>query len=154
METELERTKKALDTALIALETCSRCMVSEALNAGVKAYIADINAILNPPPALEEVEVEAWTCKVCGTLRDTKEPITGNPCCWKDENYVQLLGSFQRPKPQPVVRSVSVEAQIGGGTGYVSGSCRLAEAHDLPALANFPECHGKRVTLTATWTEP
>lgn len=98
------------------------------------------------PPEMEEIEVECyatvWPDKsICSLMVQLPEVME------ESQNLVKLTGTYLRPVPQKVERSVSIDAEIQNGRhGYRAGTI-------LDEFTDFPECHGKRGTLTFTWEE-
>lgn len=137
MKTELERYKEALNVALAYLK---------AYPSSFREPLRDINAILNPPPEMETIEVKRWECKTCGEMFKSQAVNGGNPCCWGMDTLIPLTGTFQRPKAQPVERSVSVE-------GYVNGLGSLSNGRHGDIFNEYHECRGKKGVVTFTWQE-
>lgn len=151
--TELERYKRAVAHLKLQLEDkhCSFDAYQE--------MFRTVDAILNPLPEMEEVEVVRWMCTTCDETYDFR-PVTsecgaklnehGGEC--NGTEYVKLTGTFQRPKPQPVERSVSVDVRVKASSGGDKGQPILPSGY-YATFQDFPECHGKTGTLTFTWTE-
>lgn len=151
--TELERYKEAY---AVAMEYLSDFTTS------YKQAHQDCHAILNPPPATEEVEVVRLMCNKCQRVQSEGfNPAvevcfcheTGQPL--DQWTYTELKGTYTRPVPQKVERSVSTNAMVGGAgcpKQYISEGDVAAFDEDCPFFSH-PECHGKTGTLTFTWEE-
>ena len=148
---ELGRTKRALEVAIVAM--------NKAYNLATHQWLAlelhNINRILNPPQEMETVEVKKWLVinehgdAICA-YQDSGQPRDHYP--HPQYQVVEVNGTFQRPKPRPVERSVNVEAHVVDGTGaFMAGS--ILSMDNCPLLESFTECHGKTGTLTFTWQE-
>jgi hypothetical protein len=152
MTTELERTRKALDYALQVLHTCARHMETPNYADSVIKDIAVTEAILNPPPKMEEFETSAFRCPSCMRLHETDT--NDCPCGKYCSQFAKLTGTVRREKVAPVERSVTVRAEVYGedmekSKGDVIG---LGTPNSYP-FQGYPECWGKVGVLTFTWQE-
>lgn len=99
---ELERYKKAIEAARVNLmsldQNYNMILAGETLDI--------INAILNPSPAAEEVEVVAYKCTSCGAYYDDGELLFSDQStadctnCGKVGFIAKLKGRITRPVPQ------------------------------------------------------
>jgi len=106
---------------------------------------------LRPPPEMETVGItqySVYTPKNGGCLGTYHTEEEANRVMCPGFELVKLTGSYQRPKKQPVEKSISVEAEIRPD-GVITSHCSTP----IQPFMQHPECHGKAVTLTATWTE-
>jgi len=104
------------------------------------ATLAEIEDLLNPKPEMETTTVERWTfgdgCDTFATEEEARDNATHSGEVYK------LTGTYQRPKPQPVEKSVS--GTVRGGRGLISIDVSLEHQGDPPPM-------GSAVTLT--WQE-
>ena len=148
--TELERTKMAM--AYVA----ERCILSVETERGIEA-------ILNPPPEIEEVEETVGWGNIyrlpSGRLYvgssadketcDSYERDNGNPKVGCQEIKVKV----QRPKPPKVERSATVEAWVDYEGDVFGKSGGRVPGYERLAFRDMDEPRERFVTLTATWTE-
>lgn len=149
--TELERYREATVVAMTA--------IAELQGADNRAYTGPraiealnaINAILNPQPEMETVEVVRWAIVAPSGFVEETYPsqslaLAGTEAVkYSGYSVVPLTGQYQRPKPQKVARSVSVEGIRINDIGQ--------PRYNLSPIIKFPDAAGKTVTLTATWEE-
>lgn len=157
--TELERYKEAVEVLLDAVnELRHRGCVHHDRPEEIR-YFADItrvkvSTILNPPPEMEEVEVVRYECATCGWVsgRVTDE-VKECPCgTSQHKEFIKLTGTYKRPVPQKVEKSVSIKAKVADGSSAL-GPGDVAQCDDTFSFIDHPECHGKHGTLTFTWQE-
>jgi hypothetical protein len=143
---ELERYKEAIRVLLLRLNNFESCGYSTVIRDVEK----EVHAILNPPPAMETVEVKRWAVvapsgyvEVTYSDKESAESRTASGA-FQGYRVVPLTGTYQRPVKQKVERSVSVEVVVAPGG-------RL-----LPTLMRESpvDLEGKTGTLTFTWEEP
>jgi hypothetical protein len=144
--TELERTRKALGYALQVLHTCARHMETPNYADSVIKDIAVTEAILNPPPKMEEFETSAFRCPSCMRLHETDT--NDCPCGKYCSQFAKLTGTVRREKVAPVERSVTVNCKINQYGAVHSSSS------DLCLLRDYPEFHNSKGSITFTTTDP
>lgn len=140
--TELQRHKEAV--AYVAVEMRKLSGLDYAMT--TEHILCEMDKILNPPPAVETVEVDLGTRWM---HKKRKEIYSQKPAYHALPEYeeIKLTGTFTR-EVQKVERSVSVEA-------YVDSLARICanDRDGRSALWYEHECHGKTGTLTFTWEE-
>lgn len=133
---ELGRYKEAMDRVMTAI----RCWGLDYAYV-VEPLAREINSILNPPPEFETVEViQFCTIGARGnavSVYDTAEELKDARPATPDSEIVKLTGTYQRPKPQKVDRSVD-------------GTSSNGKAHFDTGSDGWPP-HGTRCKIT--WTE-
>lgn len=151
--TELERHKKAMAVALEVLDVCTRHMESEKYTASTTTDLARINAILNPPPSDEEVEVVRWECKECASTYNEEGIVISKSVDWKgcgcseDSNMrFRLTGTITRPVPQKVEKSVNIPV-VWKRDNWIVYPC------SMDVDSNIHQFEGKTGTLTFIWQE-
>jgi len=120
MKTELERYKEVVELAKTKIFALGD---REALF----QFDADVNAILNPPPEMETVEVDLgtrWMQVQRGEIYQ-QEPADHAKYLYQK---VKLTGTFTHPKPQPVMRSVSKEETYANCWGIAKVTFTWKEA--------------------------
>lgn len=140
---ELARTKRALEVAMKAIAELEGADNRAFTGPRAHRAICDVYNMLNPPLEMEDVEVVRYKlvyddgklsgCRDFGSVDAVHQfcpDATGG-------NIVKLTGTYQRPKPQTVERSVNIEISLMG----------LA----IPASAKDGGYCGR--TGTFTWTE-
>ncbi len=146
-KTELEKTKEALEIAVDAL----RDAYDTGRNQIISVKLASISAILAPDPVeIETVELVRWESQNPAGYPEWTT-FSDDADDWRREGrrVVELTGSFTRPKKQPVVKRVSIPAQISS-----SGQSFNDPAAAKPEWSHHTECHNKRGVLTFEWEEP
>lgn len=134
---------------LIRLSADSK-YTADLANQGVKL----VNAILNPEPEMEDVEIVRWECPKCNAVRIDPKFILDHSCEVVAADLIKLTGTVQRPKPQPVEKRVSVEADIADGRGrFEAGTPMSVALGGKNVFSDHPELFGKTVTLTAVYQE-
>lgn len=114
MKTELERYKEALRVAALALDN----MIGHGYNTFIRETQSEIDAILNPQPEMEMVEVVKWVpfnsagIPSSNVLYDTEDAAKFASHC--KGQVVKVVGTYQRPKPQKVERSAMVSISSDG----------------------------------------
>jgi hypothetical protein len=144
--TELERTRKALGYALQVLHTCARHMETPNYADSVIKDIAVTEAILNPPPKMEEFETSAFRCPSCMRLHETDT--NDCPCGKYCSQFAKLTGTVRREKVRPVERSVTA---TDVGWSYSGGM--LVPSFGKRDGWDWPDLNGKCGTFTFTWAE-
>lgn len=107
MKSELERTKEALEVALGSLHAS----VGGYRNVpSAKATLDKIDAILNPPPEMEEVKIECWYVPSQPASKGFFTDLElAKRCCVPGEAPTCATVTYQQLKPQPKIQRVEVE---------------------------------------------
>lgn len=118
-----------------------------------------IMAIIAPPPEMEDVDVTSWAIIAPSGFIETtsiNEELQQGQVANENSPYygyrvVKLAGTYQRVKPKPVERSVSVEVLVTDG-GSTIERVTAAATHGAP-FRGHSEISGKEGILTFTYTE-